>query len=132
MRDFPPAERTGPEFKQAVEFGRELAARLPAADKQRISSTIDRAAVRTIRIEAVRAGMRDEFSAVRTEMRDEFSAVRNEMHHESSSLREEIRLGDEETRRYMRVLHEEVISRIAMTQEGHDASRPRHGKTDTE
>ena len=58
VRDFPPAERTGAEFKQAVEFGRELAARLPAADKQRISSTIDRAAVRTIRIEAVRAGMR--------------------------------------------------------------------------
>ena len=65
-------------------------------------------------------------------MRDEFSAVRNERHHESLSLREEIRLGDEETRRYMRVLHEEVISRIAMIQEGQDASRPRRGKTDTE
>ena len=32
----------------------------------------------------------------------------------------------------MRVLHEEVISRIAMIQEGRDASRPRRGKTDTE
>jgi azurin len=58
VRDFPPADRTGPEFKQVLDFGRELAARLPAADKQRISSTLDRAAVRTIRIEAVRAEMR--------------------------------------------------------------------------
>ena len=33
---------------------------------------------------------------------------------------EEIRLGDEETRRYMRVLHEEIISRIATIQEGQD------------
>jgi hypothetical protein len=81
---------------------------------------------------AVRTEMRDEFLSVRTEMRDEFSAVRNERHHESLSLREEIRLGDEETRRYMRVLHEEVISRIAMIQEGQDGSRPRRGKTDTE
>ena len=51
-------------------------------------------------------------------MRDEFSAVR-----------EEIRLGDEDTRRYMRVLHEEVISRIATIQEGQVDSRPRRGKT---
>ncbi len=58
VRDFPPAERTGAEFKQSVEFARELAARLPAAENQRISSTLDRASVRTIRIEAVRAGMR--------------------------------------------------------------------------
>jgi azurin len=58
VRDFPPAERTGPEFKQVLEFGRELASRLPAADSQRINSTLDRAGVRTIRIEAVRAAMR--------------------------------------------------------------------------
>jgi hypothetical protein len=30
-----------------------------------------------------------------------------------ATLREEIRTGDEETRRFMRVLHEDVISRIA-------------------
>jgi hypothetical protein len=33
-------------------------------------------------------------------------------------LRTEIRAGDEETRRQMRVLHEEVISRIALLREG--------------
>ena len=43
---------------------------------------------------------------LRQEMRTEFSGVRQE-------LRAEIRQGDEQTRRYMRVLHEEVIARIA-------------------
>lgn len=43
---------------------------------------------------------------LRAEMREEFSAVR-----------QEIREGDEETRRFMRVLHEEVIGRIATMKE---------------
>ena len=59
---------------------------------------------------------------LREEMRDEFSAVRQEMNAMGTGLRAElsaaIRAGDEETRRYMRVLHEEVISRIATIQEG--------------
>ena len=50
---------------------------------------------------------------LREEMRDEFSAVRAE-----------IRAGDEETRVQMRVLHEEVIGRIAALSEG----RPRRRK----
>ena len=78
---------------------------------------------------AVRTEMHDEFSAVRTEMHDELSAVRTEMRDEFSAVRDEIRLGDEETRRYMRVLHEEVISRIATIQEGQDARRPREDGT---
>jgi hypothetical protein len=51
---------------------------------------------------------------LRSEMQEQFSVVREE-------LRTEIRAGDEETRRYMRMLHEEVLSRIATVQEG----RPR-------
>ena len=51
---------------------------------------------------------------LRSEMHKQFSVVREE-------LRTEIRAGDEETRRYMRLLHEEVLSRIATIQE----SRPR-------
>ena len=47
---------------------------------------------------------------LREEMRGEFSATREEM-------RAEIRAGDEATRRYMRVLHEDVIARIATIQE---------------
>ena len=63
-------------------------------------------------------GLASQIVQLRTEMHDEFSAVR-----------EEIRLGDAETRRYLRVLHEDVISRLARIQEEHDASRPRRGKT---
>lgn len=58
-------------------------------------------------IVALRAEMRDAFVSVRVEARAEFAAVRAEMH-----------AGDEETRRYMRVLHEDVISRITLLQEG--------------
>jgi hypothetical protein len=36
------------------------------------------------------------------------------------AMRGEIRAGDEETRRHMRVLHEDVISRIVLLQEGID------------
>jgi hypothetical protein len=45
-------------------------------------------------------------------MRDEFSAVRQEM-----------RGGDEETRTLMRVLHEDVINRIALLGEARDPSK---------
>ena len=40
--------------------------------------------------------------------------LRGEMRAECSAVRQEIKAGDEETRRYMRVLHEEVISRIKL------------------
>ncbi len=82
-----------------------------------------------LQIVQLRTEMHDEFSTVRAEMHDGLSAVRTEMHDEFSAVREEIRLGDEETRRYMRGLHEDVISRLATIQEGHDANRPRRGKT---
>ena len=39
--------------------------------------------------------------------------LRDEMRLGFSAVRQEIREGDEETRRYMRVLHEDVIARIA-------------------
>lgn len=44
--------------------------------------------------------------------------LREEMHSGFSALRQDIREGDEETRRFMRVLHEDVIERIARIQEG--------------
>jgi len=49
----------------------------------------------------------------------EFAVVRAEF----AAVREEIRTGDEETRRQMRVLHEEVISRIALVAEGRKTRR---------
>ena len=42
--------------------------------------------------------------------------LRGEMREQFDALRQEIREGDDETRRYMRVLHEEVLSRTAMIQ----------------
>jgi hypothetical protein len=42
-----------------------------------------------------------------------------------TELRREIREGDEETRRYVRVLHEEVLSRMAIIQEGLPRRRTR-------
>ena len=48
--------------------------------------------------------------------------LREEMRGDFLAVRADIRAGDEETRRYMRVLHEEVISQIALLQEGR---RPR-------
>ena len=51
--------------------------------------------------------------------------LRNEMHEQFSAVRAEIIGGDEETRRYMRVLHEEVLSRIATFQELQQRQRKR-------
>jgi hypothetical protein len=67
-----------------------------------------------LQILQLRDEMRSEFSAVRRELTDLF---RTELQTTAESLgagiRAEIRQGDEETRRYMRVLHEDVIARIA-------------------
>ena len=54
------------------------------------------------------------FLQFRAEVKDEFSSLRQEMREGWETLRQEIRAGDEETRRFMRVLHEDVISRIAL------------------
>jgi predicted phage gp36 major capsid-like protein len=66
---------------------------------------------------------------LRDEMRVEFSAIRGEIRTGDEEtrlvLRDEIRAGDEETRRYMRVLHEEVIARLALIEE---SRRPRKNR----
>jgi hypothetical protein len=76
----------------------------------------------------LRDEMRAEFSAIRGDvgegltlaaLRDDIRAIKEETRR---VLREEIRAGDEETRRYMRMLHEDVIARLAIIQEG---QRPR-------
>ena len=57
------------------------------------------------------ASLEAQFLKFRIEVREEFSSLRSE-------IRAEIRAGDEETRRFMRILHEDVISRIAVLGEG--------------
>ena len=57
-----------------------------------------------------------EVSELRREMRDELTAVRGEIvavQREIVTLGREAAARDEETRRYMRVLHEDAIARIA-------------------
>jgi len=65
----------------------------------------------------LRDEMRTGFSAVGQEMAVMRDDLRTELKSTAESLhaeiRAEIRSGDEETRRYMRVLHEDVITRIA-------------------
>ena len=62
-----------------------------------------------------------QFVQLREEMRAEFSTIRSEIRggdeQTRTDLRAEIRAGDEETRTFMRVLHEEVLSRIALLDE---------------
>jgi hypothetical protein len=81
-----------------------------------------------------REEVRAEFSATRAELsaeiRGEIERTRAELRAEiragdeqtRTDLRAEIRAGDEETRTYMRVLHEEVLSRIALLGEQRNGS----------
>ena len=71
----------------------------------------------TLQISQLREEMRGEFSAVREEMRAGDEETRR-------TLREEIRAGDAEIMSQARTLHEDVLSRLALLQEGN----PRRGK----
>jgi hypothetical protein len=72
-------------------------------------------------IAAVREDMRTGFAAVR----EEFVAVRSEMAVEFTRIRDEIKAGDDETRHQMRILHEDLVARIALLQEGLNGRRSR-------
>jgi hypothetical protein len=69
-----------------------------------------RMATMELQILQLRDEMRSEFSALRLELTSLFRA---ELQTNADSLRAEIREGDEATRCYMRLLHEDVIARIA-------------------
>ena len=65
--------------------------------------------------------LRNEVGALRDEvgiLRGEVSTLRGELNTLRDDLRREIREGDDETRRQMRVLHEDLIARFALLQEG--------------
>ena len=75
------------------------------------------------------ADLATQVSQLRVEMRDGFSAIRDEIRagdeETRRQLREEIRAGDDETRNQMRILHEDVIGRLALIQEGLGGRRRR-------
>ena len=102
---------------------------------------------------AVRREMRTEFAAVRDEMQTEFAAVREEMQTEFAAVREEMQTGlaavrDEmqtefaavrveigetkeaiaQTNVHMRVLHEEVLARLAVIGDSWKSSPPRRSR----
>jgi peptidoglycan hydrolase CwlO-like protein len=60
-----------------------------------------------------------------TQFRSNVTQFQGDVRAEFAAVRDEIRTGDEETRRQMRILHEEVISRIALLDEGRKTRRHR-------
>ena len=60
---------------------------------------------------------------LRGDMRDEFSAMRKDLDQRFHRLESQIQEGDAETRRYMRILHEEVLARISLLQDGRRTKR---------
>jgi hypothetical protein len=91
----------------------------------------ERVAAVELQLVQLRAEMRAEFSATQAEMRAGDEETRRVLREEirdgdeetRRTLREEIRAGDEETRRFMRVLHEDVITRLAAIQEGRSSRK---------
>lgn len=55
---------------------------------------------------------------LRGEMRGEFSAIRQEMRDEFAAVREEMKALFAESQRHARILHEDVITRIAALRAG--------------
>lgn len=95
----------------------------------------DRVSALEMQVSQLRTEMRVEFSAVRVEMRELNAGLRQEMHELNDGLRREMHELNEETRRelggridglgtHMRMLHEEVISRIALLDEHMNGRRP--------
>ena len=80
---------------------------------ERLETLPARVAAVESQILQLRDEMRSEFSAVRREFDTLRIDLRAELQSTTASLRAEIREGDEETRRFMRVLHEDVIARLA-------------------
>ncbi|MEQ1759436.1 MAG: hypothetical protein ABL986_14035 [Vicinamibacterales bacterium] len=90
----------------------------------------DRVAAVESQLVQLRLEMRDGFSDIRSEMSAMGGGLRADMEAMGASLRADMQAigarvdaGDEETRRYMRVLHEDVISRIAAIGEGRPPRR---------
>ena len=91
---------------------------------RKLPAQIEALDARVASLDARLGSLNEQFLHFRTETRGEFSAVREEMRagfakvdEDFVRMREEMRQGDEDTRRYMRVLHEDVIARIAVLSE---------------
>ena len=130
-------------LERTVELCKELPSRMGAVE-YRLGAVEQRLGVVELQVVQLRSEMREGFSAVRQDLRGEMAAMgttlrgemaaqglklrgemramedrlREEMSAIAGGLREEIRTGDEQIIRYMRVLHEDVLARLAAIQEG--------------
>ena len=77
-------------------------------------STLSQLPERVAAVETQLVAVRTDFASLRTDM----VTMRDELLSRIEAVDLALRAGDEETRRHMRVLHEDVISRIALLQEG--------------
>jgi hypothetical protein len=84
-------------------------------EMQGLSELADRVTSLEVQIVQLRDEMRGEFSTTRAELRTEIREGDDETRR---ALRQKIRAGDEETRTLMRVLHEDLVARIALIQRG--------------
>ena len=99
-------------------------------EMQDLSDLSGRVSSLEVQIVQLRDEMRAEFVATRAELRKETRegdeetrrTLREEIRASNEEtrrvLREEIRAGDEETRTLMRVLHDDLVARIALIQRG--------------
>ena len=99
---------------------------------QTLGSRLDSLEERVTRLEELPArvdALTLEVSQLRTEMRVECSAVRDEIHagdkETRNVLREEIRAGDRRVMEQARVLHEDLVERLAVIGEGRASKRQR-------
>jgi hypothetical protein len=109
----------------ALELEREMAT-------QTLGSRVDSLEERVTRLEELPArvdALALDVSQLRDEMRMEFSAVRDEIRTGDGEtrrvLRDEIRAGDARVMEQARVLHEDVVGRLMLIQEGRGSKRLR-------
>ena len=99
---------------------------------QTIGNRVDRLEQRVTELERLpdrMSALESQIVQLRAEMRDEFSAVRQEIRAGDEETRRVLGERIDETNRHMRVLHEDVIGRLAVIQEGlPTAPRKRRGK----
>lgn len=131
---------------EKLENALESLAGLPVAVgelRERVTGLEDRASALESQIMQLRGEMRNEFSAVRLEMtdmrvelkgdiaglREELSDVRTELKGDVATVRQDLTGLITETRdslsSQMRMVHEDLISRIALIAEGRPARKPR-------
>ena len=75
--------------------------------------------------EEIRAGDEETRRVLREEIRAIDGSLREVIQGTASALEKKIQAGNEESQRFMRVLYEDMVLRLATIQEGRDSGRPK-------